>query len=178
MLHPQAELEGWIRDCVDHLRAADNYRVARAHQDEFYLLFGVIVRTIRYADAYLDLVHLNKEAEAVPLARAALEHAITLQWVFIVDGGVARFSRSVASERASHYAKLADWLENEELLLEVGKLEEPPAGKGLAPFTNLMRELDHDEFLETTIRQSRRWRHRNVGARHDHAGECWRIQRG
>lgn len=150
MIPPTSELEAWIRDCVAQLRDAPGHDVARAHEDEFYLLFGIIVRTMRYADAFLVLMNSRMEPEAVPLARAALEHAVTLQWVFTVDGGINRFSREVAHDRISHYTKLASWLRNEELAGLVGQIPAPPTGRRLAPFANLMRELDHESFLETS----------------------------
>ncbi|MBS1674518.1 MAG: hypothetical protein JSS74_11195 [Actinobacteria bacterium] len=144
------DLETWIRDCVAHLRDIHGYDVTRAHENEFYLLFGVIVRTMRYADAFLDLMESRKEPEAVPLARAALEHAITLQWVFVSDGGINRFSREVAHDRISHYTNLATWLGNTELAGVVAQLDAPPEGKRLAPFGNLLADLDQEKFLATS----------------------------
>lgn len=121
-----------------------------AHENEFYLLFGVIVRTVRYADAFLDLMELGKEPEAAPLARAALEHAVTLQWVFVSDGGIDRFNWEVAHDRISHYTNLATWQNNTELAGLVAQLDEPPAGKRLAPFGNLLADLDQEKFLVTS----------------------------
>lgn len=150
MIPTLENLEAWIRDCVAHLRNTHGYDVVRAHENEFYLLFGVIVRTMRYADAFLDLMNSGKQPEAVPLARAALEHAITLQWVFVSDGGVNRFNREVAHDRISHYTNLATWLQNTELADLVAQLDEPPRGKRLAPFGNLLADLDQERFLATS----------------------------
>lgn len=143
-------LEAWIEECVAHLRHAESFDVYRPHKDEFLLLYGVVVRTIRYSDAYLQLVRLGFIGEAVVLARTALEHAVTLQWMFIVDGGISRFQAEIARERIEHYGNLADWLDNQELADAVAALDAPPEGKRLPPFMNMLRDLDKEKFLETS----------------------------
>lgn len=146
---PQADLESWIRDCAAWLKDADSYDVLRAHKDEFLLLFGVFTRTIRYAETFLELVASGRAAEGVPVARAALEHAVTAQWVFIVDGGIQRWQRKVDLDRIEYYSKLAEWMKNGELAEGVAQLPAPPKGKSLPPFLDMLRELDKDHFLET-----------------------------
>jgi len=143
-----AALEAWIEQCVAHLRDAENFDVYRPHKDEFLLLYGVAVRVMRYSDAYLRLVRSGFAGEAVVLARTALEHAVTLQWVFIVDGGINRFQVDVRHDRLEHYRRLDGWLNHQELSEAVASLELPPEGKRLPPFTNMLRELDHEKFLE------------------------------
>lgn len=124
--------------------------MARVHENEFFLLYGVIARTIHFADTFLDLAEDGKSAEAVPLARAALEHAVTAQWVFIVDGGIDRWRLSVEHDRLDHYKTLSEWLKHDELAREVQQLPEPTKGKRLPKFMDMLRELDHDRFLETS----------------------------
>ncbi|GAA4384733.1 DUF5677 domain-containing protein [Agromyces bauzanensis] len=110
----------------------------------------MIARTIRYADAYLSLSRAGYGSEAVALARASLEHAVTLQWIFVVQGGIDRFRVTAAHDRQEHYSNLAAWLNNHELAEEVTKLDSPPDGKRLPPFMNMLRDLDQDRFLETS----------------------------
>lgn len=143
-------LEAWIEECVTHLRDAESYDVLRPHANEFLLLYGIIARTTSYADAYLQLVRRGHSAEAVALARAALEHAVTLQWIFVVQGGVDRFRVTAAHERKDHYSNLAAWLNDDELASEVQKLDPIPAGSQLPPFINMLRDLDKEKFLETS----------------------------
>ena len=143
-------LEAWIEDCVAHLRDAEGFDVLAPHKDEFLLLYGIAARTMRYSAAYLQLVHLGFVGEAVVLARTALEHAVTLQWVFIVDGGINRFRIEVAHERIEHYSNLSKWLNDQELAEAVAALDAPPTGKRLSPFMNMLRELDKEKFLETS----------------------------
>ncbi|MFG1782643.1 DUF5677 domain-containing protein [Rhodococcus oryzae] len=145
-----AALEAWIEQCVIHLRDAENFDVYRPHKDEFLLLYGVAVRIIRYSDAYLRLVRCGLVGEAVVLARTALEHAVTLQWVFIVDGGINRFRVDIGHDRIQHYSNLAEWLDHHELAEAVAALDDPPEGKRLPPFMNMLRDLDEEKFLETS----------------------------
>ena len=121
-----------------------------ARQREFLLLFGLVGRTVRFADAYLRLCELGCMSEAVPLARVALEHAVTAQWVYIVKGGVGRYHRGSVQDRRDHYTTLAGWLGHTELRAEVKWLEPTPEGKRLPPFLNMLRDLDKGKFLETT----------------------------
>lgn len=147
---PEEALTDWIRTCVSGLRDANGFTVEKAHSDEFLLLYGLIARTFRYSDAYLTLVDAGMEGEAVPLARAALEHAITLQWIFVIDGGVKKYRNSVAHDRVEHYGKLAEWLDNEELRQALTELDPLPEGSRLGKFMDMVRDLDHGTFLETT----------------------------
>lgn len=151
MSNPSDEaLESWIEDCVAHLRDSEGYNVAQPHANEFLLLYGVIARTVRYADAYLHLLRDGFGSEAVVLARASLEHAVTLQWVFMTQGGIDRFRVTFAHERQEHFSNLAEWLPNAGLADELKKLGPPPNGPRLPPFMNMLRELDSDKFLETS----------------------------
>ncbi|MBX5334282.1 hypothetical protein HQO90_25125 [Rhodococcus fascians] len=145
-----AALKAWIEDCITHLRDAEGFDVNRVHKEEFLLLYGVAARVMGYGDAYLRLSRGGLVAESVVLARAAIEHAVTLQWSFIVDGGVNRFQISVAHDRIDHYTKLAVWLNNEELAKAVASLDAPPPGKRLPKFMSMLRDIDKDNFLESS----------------------------
>ncbi|WP_156366323.1 DUF5677 domain-containing protein [Microbacterium sp. No. 7] len=147
---PKAALEDWIRACVSSLRNVDGFTIDKAHADEFLLLYGLIARTFRYSNAYLTLVEAEMEGEAVPLAPAALEHAVTLQWVFVVDGGVSKYRNSVAHDRVEHYTKLAEWLDNDEFRDALAELEPLPGGSRLGKFMAMVRDFDQGTFLETT----------------------------
>lgn len=145
-----ADLESWIAECTSSVAGSPSITVLKEHADEFLLLFGLVGRTMRYADAYMELMSGQHSLEAVPLARAALEHAVTLQWVFLTDGGVDRFRREVAHGHVAHYQTLADWLKNDDLHAAVADLRPAPAGKRMPPFMNMVRDLDDGKFLETT----------------------------
>ncbi|KQU02554.1 hypothetical protein ASG56_16515 [Rhodococcus sp. Leaf7] len=141
-------LEVWIEECIAHLRDTDEFEVNRVHEEEFLLLYGLVARVMGYSDAYLRLSSAGLVAEAVVLARAAIEHAVTLQWVFTVDGGVSRFQSAIANDRINHFKNLAAWLDTDELAQQVVALKPPPPGKQLPKFMNMLRDVDQNEFLE------------------------------
>jgi hypothetical protein len=145
----EAELIAWIRTCDAYLRDARAHEVLSDHANEFLLLYGLIARSTRYAAAYATLLDAGAEAEAVPLARVAIEHAITLQWVFTTVGGIDRLRTSVAHDRNDHYRQLAKWMDNETLRTATAALEAPPAGRRLGKFQDMLRDLDHKHFLES-----------------------------
>lgn len=147
---PIEDLEEWIVECVEHLRSSDGFTVPEAQGNEFLLLFGLAARTVKYSDAYLLLTRSHFASQAPPLARAALEHAVTLQWAFLVDGGVNRFRVEIAHDRLAHYSTLAAWMSNGEFSARVARLDPPPQGKRMPPFMNMLRELDEGRFLETS----------------------------
>jgi len=147
---PTEELEEWIVECVEHLRSSDGFTVPESQGNEFLLLFGLAARTVKYSDAYLLLTRSNFESQATPLARAALEHAVTLQWAYLIDGGVDRFRVEIAHDRVAHYSTLAAWMNSDELKARVAGLGLPPRGKRMPPFLNMLRELDEGRFLETS----------------------------
>ncbi|MFC4613459.1 DUF5677 domain-containing protein [Cellulomonas algicola] len=146
----ESELRIWIQECITDVCGREEFTVLEARQSEFLLLFGLVGRTARFADGYLKLCELECMSEAVPLARVALEHAVTAQWVYIVKGGVARYHRSAVQGQRDYYATLADWLNHSELQAAVERLEPAAEGKRLPPFMNMLRDLDIGKFLETT----------------------------
>ncbi|WP_413768912.1 DUF5677 domain-containing protein [Rhodococcus pyridinivorans] len=146
----EAALEAWIEQCIAHLRDTEGFDVHRSHKEEFLLLYGVAARVMRYSDSYLRLVRDGFVGEAVVLARAALEHAVTLQWVFIVNGGIKRFQVDLGHEYIKHYDNLAQWLDNNELAEAVTAIDAPPEGKRLPPFMDMLRDLDDGKYLETS----------------------------
>lgn len=143
-----APLESWIEECVTYLKETESFNVHRPHKDEFLLLYGIAARVMRYSDAYLHLVRLGLINEAVVLARAALEHAIALQWVFTVDGGIGRFQVDMAHDHFEHFSKLVAWLNHQEMAAELPAADSLPSGKRLPKFMGMLRDLDENNFLE------------------------------
>jgi hypothetical protein len=146
----EAALEQWIEECVASVRDRSDYTVPRVRETDFLLLYGLVARTMRFADAYLKLCRLEYVSEAVALARVALEHAVTAEWVLLMGGGIDRFHRQVLHDRRDHYLRLADWLDNPGLRGEVERIGEPPAGKRLPKAAEMIRDLDEGKFLETS----------------------------
>lgn len=147
---PEWELHAWIEYCVSAVRDRQEYVVPRTRSTEFLILYGLVGRTTRFADAYLKLVRLDHGHEAVALARAALEHAVTAQWVFLVHGGIDRYQVAIERDLREHYKTMAKYLESPEFVARVAALGPPPAGKALPPFMEMLRQLDRQRFLETS----------------------------
>src|SRR5690606_6223423 len=114
------ELEAWIEECVAHLRDAEGFDVISPHANEFLQLYGVIARTIRYADAYLVLSRAGYPSEAVACA-GALDHAP----VGLHCAGRCRAfsSHRPAHDRIKHHSNLADWQKSDALAEELTKLD-------------------------------------------------------
>lgn len=149
---PQQDLESWIQECAEWMRRAEStgYAIPRENNNDFMVLFGVIARTIRYAETFLELALNGKVNEASPLARAVLEHAVTAQWVFNVEGGADRWRRTVQHDRHRYFKLISEWNQIEEIREGVERMPEPPSGKQLPKFMDMLRELDHEHFLETS----------------------------
>jgi hypothetical protein len=143
-------LTSWIAESVISLGAREEFGVRREESNEFLLLFGPCARTIRYADAYLTLEKAGFSSEGIPLARAALEHAVTVQWVYLRAGGIERFRVETAHGHKEHYDNLATWLNHSELAAEVAKIPSPPKGKRMPKFMAMLRDLDKERFMETS----------------------------
>lgn len=142
-----APLENWIEECVAYLKNAQGFEVHPTHRDEFLLLYGIAARVMRYSDAYLRLTRSELLSEAVVLARTAFEHAIALQWIFTVDGGISRFQVAMAHEHADHYRNLAKWLDSQDIASGLPSSESMPKGKQLPKFMDMLRGLEDESFF-------------------------------
>ena len=144
-------LQDWIRESAAAIGARDEFTVKAAISDEFLLLFGPCAQAIRYAGAYTELQRAGYTREAAALGRAAMEHAVTAQWVYLVDGALSRFRSSVMHSRKRFYTDLAEWLNIDEVRTGALRLPSPP-GKGMPTFSGqggIMSDLDQENFLKT-----------------------------
>lgn len=66
------------------------FEVAPEDAHEFGLIYGPCAQAIRSAAAYVALRPIGFGREGVPLARQALEHAVTAHWAHAVPGGLER----------------------------------------------------------------------------------------
>lgn len=73
----------------------DEFRVRSESGSDFELLIGIVTRVRRLTGAYLRLHKVGFAAEGEVLARSALEHAVTAQWSYLVDGGMERLAYSI-----------------------------------------------------------------------------------
>lgn len=134
----------------------ERVKVPAGNEREFLVLFGLVQRVRRLAEAYLRLDRAGFAPEASVLLRAALEHAVTAQWAYLTPGGVDRLYVTLVRAQAdlaggmTGYSKDPEWVTRErELRAEI------PAGPGLPKFTGpkgIMAELDSVKFLAASYR--------------------------
>jgi len=116
----------------------------------FLTLFGACAQTLRYGEVYANLWEAGDSREAIPIARAALEHAVTAQWAFHTEGGVDRFQAAARKSARSFYLSMADYLGNTDLR-ETAVIELEESRAGLPKWTDIMRDVG--EFVASSYRQ-------------------------
>ncbi|MBX9471283.1 DUF5677 domain-containing protein [Microcella sp.] len=144
-LPPAKLLLGFVVRYVQHGKR-DSFTVPeRLHQD-FVVVYSMTQRVRRYAKAYVRLGHHDMATAGHPMVRAALEHAVTAQWVFYTTGGLNRYMVEVGRDRVALAREVAGLSEDDELMLRL--IAEVPEGKGLQKWTQIRQALDrNDDFL-------------------------------
>ncbi|KQQ94613.1 hypothetical protein ASF62_11125 [Leifsonia sp. Leaf325] len=115
----------------------------------FERLWGICIQSIRHSRAYLILLDAGFEREAFTNARAALEHAITAQWVFHRHDGLDRLAVEMIGKEKQYYSDMAVWLDDAQLAGKADAID-VPTGAAMPKFMQILREVDDGEFLETT----------------------------
>ncbi|WP_085369575.1 DUF5677 domain-containing protein [Leifsonia sp. NCR5] len=136
---------------------ADGIRVLDEYGWDFRILGGLIERVRRAARAYLLLEKRGFEAEARPLVRSALEHAVTAQWAFLTPDGVDRLEVRMLQARVD-YAKGSrdvDDPEWDELIVrleaQVPRSVNGSTRRGMPKFTgkdSVLKALDATGYLQ------------------------------
>lgn len=116
----------------------------------FLTLFGACAQTLRYGEVYASLWQAGSSREAVPIARAALEHAITAQWAFHTEGGIDRFQAAARKSAKAFYVGMADYLGNADLR-ETALTALQETRSGLPKWSEIMREIG--DFVSSSYRQ-------------------------
>ncbi|MBO1741589.1 hypothetical protein [Leifsonia sp. TF02-11] len=138
----------WIREASE-LIDRDDFVVRVADEVVFKQLWGICVQTIRHARAYVLLVDSEFEREAMVLARAALEHAVTAQWAFHRYDGLSKLRVSMIRGEKENIEMVGKWFSDDGLLATAAAIT-VPLGRGLPSFTDMMRDLDEERFLENS----------------------------
>lgn len=87
---PIKELRAFIHSCSGDMLGRTQIRAEKNRLREFRLMIGPCLQVMKYAQAYLLLADSGFTREAEPLARAALEHAVTMQWSYLTKDGIDR----------------------------------------------------------------------------------------
>lgn len=113
------------------------------------MLHGLVAHCMNSARAALVLIDQNMATEAAPLARIALEHAATVQWIIANPAGLDEFVSHVSLKNGKFYelvkgmpldvpADIRDYYE---------KAVKPKSSKTLKEIRKMFRELDPNEWL-------------------------------
>lgn len=138
---PTAEqLSGFILRFIKAGEREPGERVAVRAEfgDEYFHLFGLIQRVRRIVQGYALLRQKSFSTEARILARVALEHAVTGQWIFYTKGGLDRFRVSVS--RDEYNLRKAVGVKDKARLK--GLEDAIIAGKGMPSWTDIRVDLD------------------------------------
>jgi len=114
-LPPVERLRSAILYCNQIHTRKPEYTVVRDDRRAFVHLIGVLLRVRRFAQASTLLDKRGFGPEARVLVRAAIEHAVTAQYAYLVVGGLDEFISSVASDRISLTELIASHSRSEEL---------------------------------------------------------------
>lgn len=155
-LPSDVDMRAFLLRFIQYAKYREMIMVPAGNEREFLVLFGLVQRVRRLAQAHLRLDRAGFANEASVLIRAALEHAVTAQWAFLTPGGVDRLHVTLARAQAdlagsmTGYSKDPEWVTRERQLRAA-----IPAGPGLPKFTGpqgIMAELDSIKFLAVSYR--------------------------
>jgi hypothetical protein len=128
---------GFILRFIQDGNRGDDVTVKREFHGDFIVLFGIVQRVRRLSRAWVRLEKAGFGTEARMLVRAALEHAVTAQWVFYTVGGVDRMRHSSARDQfnlARDTGATAQQLRDLENAI--------PAGPGMPAWGQIVTDID------------------------------------
>ncbi|WP_315092847.1 DUF5677 domain-containing protein [uncultured Cellulomonas sp.] len=140
-------LKAWIAEAALLAVPPEQIRVPVENDRLFLTVYSVCRQAIRYAEAYSATAASGFEHEAVPLVRAAFEHAVTAQWVYLTPGGHALLSAGVRASMHDFQVRFAQRA-GDHVWMDHLELSTPPKVHGRPNFGKMMRAVDHEEFLE------------------------------
>jgi hypothetical protein len=155
-LPPIDAMRGFLLRFIQDVKHRDGIRVAPENEREFLILFGLMQRVRRLVQGYLRLERAGFANEGSLLARAALEHAVTAQWAYLIRGGIDRLHVTLGRASADLALGMIDYSSDSEwVAIEKELREQVPKGKGLPKFTGpggIMADLDAVKFLGASYR--------------------------
>lgn len=137
----------FIRSVVAEFASRRTRRIPPARGREFKMTFGCCVQTVRYAEAYMMLCNNGLSLEARAPARAALEHAVTVEWAYFRVGGLDRLANSATATSWDIRDRLHRWRHTAD---DPGDRPEFTNAEKLPRLTTtegLLKQLDPDDVL-------------------------------
>lgn len=109
----------------------------------FNVLYGVGVQAVRAGAAYGVLHAAGRGRAGNPVARAALEAAVTLYWAIQDGERIKRLLNTASDSGRSYFERMADWLDSPGVwrALEERTKELEKAGSGAPPFKAMRTEI-------------------------------------
>lgn len=109
----------------------------------FHVLYGVGVQAVRGAAAYGVLHAAGRGRAGNPVARAALESAVTMYWATQDGERIKRLLNTAADTGRSYFERMADWVDSPEVWesLEARSKELEKSGTGAPPFSVMRAEI-------------------------------------
>ncbi|WP_448808358.1 hypothetical protein [Agromyces bauzanensis] len=117
------------------------------------MLYGLIKRVQRLAQAYMRLRRLGFGSEGEVLVRSALEHSATAQYAYLTPDGVQRLNATLLAKQREWAITIAESSSVPKMREWADSLDEP-VGPGLPPFSGdgIIGTLDTVKFLKTTYK--------------------------
>lgn len=82
------------------------------------MTFGCCVQAVRHAEAFMVLCDSGLSLEARASARAALEHAVTVEWAYFRVGGLDRLANSATAARCDVQGRCSAPARNDTVLIQ------------------------------------------------------------
>lgn len=152
-LPPREALDAFILRFIQDKRHPESVKVLPEYRDDFLMLYGLIQRVRRLAQAYLRLRKQGFSSEGGVLVRAAMEHAVTAQYAYLTPSGIARLNVTLVRAQKDFVAALAEGSAKPEILEWAANIDAPD-GASLPPFSGggMMGQLDSIKFLKKTYK--------------------------
>lgn len=140
-------MRAFIRSVIAEFASRKTRRMPNNRGREFKMTFGCCVQAVRYAEAYMVLCDNNLSLEARASARAALEHAVTVEWAYFRVGGLDRLANSATATSWDIQDRLHRWRQTSE---DPGDKPEFTSDEKVPRLTSedgLLWQLDPDDVL-------------------------------
>ncbi len=135
-------LQGLLLRFIRYRDTEEQVTVLEEHAGVFPGVYGVCQRVRRYTHAYLTLSRKGMGPEGHLLVRAALEHAVTAQWVFFKKDGAARLQAKIAHDQLRLATMAGELDADDPLVLQLR--EAIPNGKRMPDWAHIRNALDDD----------------------------------
>lgn len=144
---PIRKLREFIQSCSGDMLGRTQIRGEKNRLHEFRLMIGPCLQVMKYAQAFLLLTDSGFTREAEPLARAALEHAVTMQWSYLTKDGIDRMIVWGTRTEKEHWEQVGAWSHNDEISTFARGLS-VPNGPSMANYGTFLKEMVDGEFFQ------------------------------